>query len=157
MKSFSTCLWFDGQAEEAAKFYVSVFRGAKIVDTLRWGDAGPGPKGSVLTTTFEIKGHQIIAMNGGPNFKFTPAVSLFVTCDDQAEVDEYWQKLSAGGEIMQCGWLTDKFGVTWQIVPDGLMQMHQDKNPKKAAAVMQTMMAMKKLDINVLKRAYEAA
>jgi two-component system sensor histidine kinase QseC len=157
MKKLNTCLWFDGNAEEATKFYVSVFKGAKIVDTLLWGDTGPGPKGSVLTSTIDIGGHEIIAMNGGPNFKLTPAASLFVVCKDQAEVDGYWEKLSAGGEIMQCGWLTDKFGVTWQIVPDGLMEMHKDKNPKKAAAVMQTMMTMKKLDIHALKRAYDAA
>jgi predicted 3-demethylubiquinone-9 3-methyltransferase (glyoxalase superfamily) len=156
MKKLNTCLWFDGNAEEATKFYVSVFKGAKIVDTLLWGDTGPGPKGSVLTSTIDIGGHEIIAMNGGPNFKLTPAASLFVVCKDQAEVDGYWEKLSAGGEIMQCGWLTDKFGVTWQIVPDGLMEMHKDKNPKKAAAVMQTMMTMKKLDIHALKRAYDA-
>lgn len=157
MKKFNTCLWFDGKAEEATKFYASVFKGAKITDTMYYGDAGPGPKGAVLTSTIEIKGHEIIALNGGPNFKFTPAVSLFVICEDQAEVDDYWEKLSAGGEIMQCGWLTDKFGVTWQIVPDGLMEMHKDKNPKKAAAAMQAMMKMKKLDIAEIKRAYEAA
>lgn len=156
MKKFNTCLCFDGNAEDAVKFYASVFKNAKIVDTLRYGDAGPGPKGAVLASTVDIGGHEIIAMNG-PNFKFTPAVSLFVVCKDQAEVDDYWEKLSGGGEIMQCGWLTDKFGVTWQIVPDGLMEMHKDKNPKKAAAVMQTMMQMKKLDIHALKRAYDAA
>jgi predicted 3-demethylubiquinone-9 3-methyltransferase (glyoxalase superfamily) len=156
MKKLNTCLCFTGNAEEAAKFYVSVFKGAKIVDTLRYGDAGPGPKGDVLASTIDIGGHEIVAMNG-PDFKFTPATSLFAVCKDQAEVDDYWEKLSAGGKIMQCGWLTDKFGVTWQIVPNGLMEMHQDKNPKKAAAVMQAMMEMKKLDINALKRAYEAA
>jgi predicted 3-demethylubiquinone-9 3-methyltransferase (glyoxalase superfamily) len=156
MKKLNTCLCFDGKAEEAAKFYASVFKNAKIVDTLRYGDAGPGPKGAVLASTIDIGDHEIIAMNG-PDFKFTPASSLFVVCEDQAEVDSYWEKLSDGGEIMQCGWLTDKFGVTWQIVPDGLMEMHKDKNPKKAAAVMQAMMQMKKLDINELKRAYEAA
>lgn len=156
MKKLNTCLCFDGNAEEATKFYASVFKNAKIVDTLRYGDAGPGPKGSVLTSTVDIGGHEIIALNG-PDFKFTSASSLLVICDDQAEVDAYWEKLSAGGEIMQCGWLTDKFGVTWQIVPDGLLEMHQDKNPKKSAAVMQAMMQMKKLDINALKRAYDAA
>ena len=156
MKKLNTCLCFNGNAEEAAKFYASVFKNAKIVDTLRYGDAGPGPKGAVLASTVDIGGHEIIALNG-PDFKLTPASSLFVVCKNQAEVDDYWNKLSAGGEIMQCGWLTDKFGVTWQIVPDGLMEMHKDKNPKKAAAVMQTMMTMKKLDIHALKRAYEAA
>lgn len=157
MKKLNTCLWFDGNAEEATRFYASVFKGAKIVDTLLWGDVGPGPKGSVLTSTVDIGGHEIIALNGGPNFKLTPASSLLVICDDQAEVDACWDKLSAGGEIMQCGWLTDKFGVTWQIVPDGLLEMHQDKNAKKSNAVMQAMMQMKKLDIAELKRAYEAA
>lgn len=157
MKSFNTSLLFDGKAEEAVKFYASVFKNAKVKDIMYYGASGPGPKGSVLSATVEINGHDIIAINGGPMFKFTPAISLFVLCNDQAEVDAYWDKLSAGGEIMQCGWLTDKFGVTWQIVPDGLMEMHKDKNPKKAAAVMQTMMTMKKLDINALKRAYDAA
>jgi predicted 3-demethylubiquinone-9 3-methyltransferase (glyoxalase superfamily) len=156
MKKVSTCLCFDGKAEQAAKFYASVFKNAKIVDTLRYGDAGPGPKGSVLVSTVDIGSHEIIALNG-PNFKLTPASSLFLVCENQAEVDDYWDKLSAGGEIMQCGWLTDKFGVTWQIVPDGLMEMHKDKNAKKAAAVMQAMMTMKKLDINALKRAYDDA
>lgn len=157
MKKLNTCLWFDGNAEEATKFYATVFKGAKIVDTLRYGDAGPGPKGDVLVSTVDIGGHEIVAINGGPHYKLTPASSLFVVCENQAEVDAYWNKLSAGGQIMQCGWLTDKFGVTWQIVPDGLMEMHKDKNPKKAAAVMQTMMQMKKLDIHALRRAYEAA
>ena len=156
MKKLNTCLCFNGNAEEVTKFYASVFKNAKIVDTLRYGDAGPGPKGEVLVSTVDIGGHEIIALNG-PDFKLSPASSLFVVCENQAEVDDYWEKLSAGGEIMQCGWLTDKFGVTWQIVPDGLMEMHKDKNPKKAAAVMQTMMTMKKLDINALKRAYDAA
>lgn len=156
MKKLNTCLLFDGAAEEATKFYASVFKNAKIVETLRYGDAGPGPKGAVLASTVDIGGHEIVALNG-PNFKFSPASSLFVICEDQAEVDLYWDKLSAGGQIMQCGWLTDKFGVTWQIVPDGLMEMHKDKNPKKAAAVMQAMMQMKKLDIHALRRAYEAA
>jgi predicted 3-demethylubiquinone-9 3-methyltransferase (glyoxalase superfamily) len=157
MKKLNTCLWFDGKAEEATKFYASVFKNARIIDTLYYGDAGPGPKGAVLTVTIDIGGHEIIALNGGPNFKPTPASSLFVVCEDQAEVDRYWDKLAAGGEIMQCGWLTDKFGVTWQIVPDGLLEMHQDRNPKKAAAVMRAMMEMKKLDIHALKRAYDAA
>jgi predicted 3-demethylubiquinone-9 3-methyltransferase (glyoxalase superfamily) len=157
MPKLSTCLWFDGKAEDAVNFYASVFKEAKITDTLRYGDAGPGPKGSVLTVTVEIGDHKIIALNGGPNFKFTPATSIFVVCKDQAEVDSYWDKLSAEGEVMQCGWITDKFGVTWQIVPDGLMEMHMDKNAKKSAAVMQAMMTMKKLDIHALKRAYDAA
>lgn len=157
MKKFSTSLWFEGNAEQAMKFYASVFKDAKIKDTMYYGDAAPERKGTVLSVTMELKGHDIIAINGPAMFKFTPAISLFVTCDDQSEVDAYWNKLSAGGQIMQCGWLTDKFGVTWQIVPDGLMEMHKDKNPKKAAAVMQTMMQMKKLDIHALRRAYEAA
>jgi predicted 3-demethylubiquinone-9 3-methyltransferase (glyoxalase superfamily) len=156
MKKLNTCLLFDGNAEEATKFYASVFKNAKIVDTLRYGDSGPGPKGAVMASTVDIGGHEIVALNG-PSFKFSPASSLFVVCENQDEVDDYWDKLSAGGVIVQCGWLTDKFGVTWQIVPDGLMEMHKDKNPKKAAAVMQAMMQMKKLDINALKRAYDAA
>lgn len=157
MPKLSTCLWFDNEAEEAAKFYAAVFSNAQIIDTMFYTEAGPRPAGSVLSVTVEINGHKIIAINGGPVFKLTPAISLFVTCNDQAEVDAYWDKLAAGGEIMQCGWLTDKFGVTWQIVPAGLQEMVKDKNAKKAAAAMQAMMQMKKLDIGALQRAYEAA
>jgi predicted 3-demethylubiquinone-9 3-methyltransferase (glyoxalase superfamily) len=153
MPKLSTCLWFDGKAEEATRFYASVFKNAKIVDTLRYGDAGPGPKDAVLIVTLDIGGHEIIALNGGPNFKFTPATSIFVVCKDQAEVDEYWEKLSAGGEVMECGWLTDKFGVTWQIVPDGFIDLLMNKNPAKAKRAMEAMMQMTKLDINKLKRA----
>ena len=153
MKKLNTCLCFDGNAEEAAKFYVSVFKGAKIVDKLLWGDTGPGPKGSVLATTVDIGGHEIIAMNG-PNFKFTPAVSLFAVCKDQAEVDDYWDKLSAGGEIMQCGWLTDKFGVTWQIVPRILLELMADPDREKANRVVAAMLQMTKIEIPLLQAAY---
>ena len=156
-QKITPCLWFDFNAEDAVAHYLSIFPMSRIVSTTRYGAAGPGPKGAVMTILFEIEGQQFLALNGGPHFKFTPALSLIVNCEDQAEVDALWEKLAEGGQHQQCGWLTDKFGVTWQIVPDGLMEMHKDKNPKKAAAVMQTMMQMKKLDINALKRAYDAA
>jgi predicted 3-demethylubiquinone-9 3-methyltransferase (glyoxalase superfamily) len=157
MQQISTCLWFDNQAEEAAKFYMSIFKDSKIVSTLRHGDAGPGPKGSVLAMTFELNGQEIIALNGGPHFTLTPAVSLFVKCKTQEEVDHYWDKLLAGGEPSQCGWLTDKFGLCWQIVPTILGEMLQDKDAAKAARVMEAMMKMIKIDIPTLKRAYDGA
>jgi predicted 3-demethylubiquinone-9 3-methyltransferase (glyoxalase superfamily) len=157
MQRISTCLWFDGKAEEAANFYLSIFKDSKVIDTMRWGDTGPGPKGSVLAVTFEINGYEILALNGGPHYSFTPAISLFVKCQTQEEVDHYWDKLLAGGEAMKCGWLTDKFGVSWQIVPTILGEMLQDKDAAKANRVMQAMMQMVKLDIPTLKRAYDEA
>jgi len=159
MSKIASCLWFDGQAEQAAEFYVSVFRAcgqdAAIKDALRCGDAGPWPKGSTLTVTFTLADHEFIALNGGPNYKFSPAISMFVKCADQAEVDAFWERLTNGGEPVQCGWLTDRFGVSWQIVPIALMDMMSDPDPARAARVMAAMMKMVKLDIGVLRKAYE--
>lgn len=155
MQKIVPFLWFDGKAEEAANFYASIFKNSKIGSIMRYGEIGPGPKGSVMSVTFELEGQEFIALNGGPSFKFSPAISFFVKCKTQSEVDEFWEKLSVGGQIQQCGWLTDKYGVSWQIVPTVLGEMLQDKNEKKSARVMQTMMKMKKLEIADLKRAYE--
>src|ERR1700758_2309954 len=128
MPRITPFLWFDTQAEEAARFYVSIFRNSKIVNVARYGEAGPGPKGSVMTVDFELDGQEFIALNGGPHFKFTEAVSFVVNCDTQQEVDEFWEKLSAGGQQIQCGWLKDKYGLSWQIVPTVLGQLMQDKD-----------------------------
>jgi len=155
MQKIAPCLWFDGKAEEAARFYTSIFKNSKIGDVMRYGDAGPGPKGSVLSVTFEIEGQEFMGLNGGPQFKFSPAISFFVKCETQAEVDALWTKLLEGGAPQQCGWLTDKFGVPWQIVPTILGELLQDKDPKKADRVMRAMLGMVKLDIDGLKRAYE--
>jgi predicted 3-demethylubiquinone-9 3-methyltransferase (glyoxalase superfamily) len=154
MKGISTFLWFDGKAEEAVKFYTSVFKSSKVGSVARYGEAGPGPKGTVMTATFELAGHEFIALNGGPQFKFTPAISFVVNCENQQEVDELWEKLSAGGATQQCGWLTDKYGVSWQIVPTVLGRLLQDPNPAKASSVMKAMLQMVKLDIAELERAY---
>ena len=156
MQKISPCLWFDGKAEEAMNFYMSVFKNGKVVNVMRYGDAGPGPKGSVLAVTFELDGQEFIALNGGPQFQFTPAISMFVKCQTQAEVDDYWEKLLAGGgKPMQCGWLTDKYGVSWQIVPTVLGDMLQSKDAAKSQRAMQAMMKMVKLDIAALKKAFE--
>ena len=150
-------LWFDGKAEEAAKFYVSVFRNSKLVKLTRNGEAGPGQKGSVMSAIFRIEGQEFYALNGGPMFSFSPAISFFVDCETQKEVDRLWEKLSAGGKKNRCGWLDDRFGVTWQIVPSVLGNYLQDKDPAKAGRVMKAMMQMDKLDIARLKRAYAGA
>jgi predicted 3-demethylubiquinone-9 3-methyltransferase (glyoxalase superfamily) len=155
MHKITPCLWFDGKAEDAMNFYTSVFINSKVTNVMRYGDAGPGTKGSVLSMTIELEGEEIMALNGPPMFTFTPAISLFVKCQTQEEVDTYWDKLSAGGEPQQCGWLKDKFGVSWQIVPTSLGEMLQDKDAEKSKRVMQAMMKMVKLDIETLKRAYE--
>jgi predicted 3-demethylubiquinone-9 3-methyltransferase (glyoxalase superfamily) len=156
MQKITPFLWYDGKAEEAANFYVSVFKEAKIKETRLWGEAGPGPKGSVLSVTFELFGQEYIAFNGGPQFKFSKAISLFVFCETQAEVDRYWEKLSAdGGQTIQCGWLTDRFGMAWQIVPTVLWEYLRDKDGEKSQRVMRAMMQMTKLEIEGLKRAYE--
>ena len=147
-------LWFDGKAEEAADFYVSIFPGSKILSATRYGDAGPGPKGSVMTVLFELNGQQFIALNGGPQFKFTEAVSFSVDCKTQEEVDAFWQRLSAGGEEGPCGWLKDKYGLSWQIVPTILVEMLSDPDPVKSKRVMEAMMKMKKIEIKTLKQAY---
>lgn len=147
-------LWFDAQAEEAAKHYVSIFKSSKIVKTTRYNEAGPGPKGSVMTVEFRLDGQDLIALNGGPHFKFNEAISLSVDCKDQREIDYYWKKLSAGGEAGPCGWLKDKFGVSWQVNPSILGKLLADRDAKKAARVMRAMLAMKKIVIADLKRAY---
>lgn len=148
-------LMYNDQLEAALNFYVSIFKNSKIVNVSRSGDGGPGPKGTVMSAEFVLEGQTIMAYNGGPHFKFSDGFSLFVSCETQAEVDELWEKLSEGGEQVQCGWLTDKFGVSWQIVPNALGQMLADKDPKKAQAVMQAMLKMIKIDIAALGQAYE--
>jgi predicted 3-demethylubiquinone-9 3-methyltransferase (glyoxalase superfamily) len=155
MQKITPFLWFDGKAEEAANFYASTFRNARVIGLTRYGDAGPGPKGSVMIATFEIDDQKFIALNGGPQFSFTPAISFVVNCETQAEVDEYWEKLSAGGEPNRCGWLSDKYGVSWQIVPTALPRLLGDPDPAKAARVMQAMLQMTKIEIAGLERAYE--
>jgi len=155
MQQISTCLWFDGKAEEAANFYTSIFKDSRIISTLHYGEAGPGPRGSVLTVTFQINGYEIVALNGGPHFTFTPAISLFVKCKSQEEVDYYWDRLLDGGRPEHCGWLYDRFGLCWQIVPTILHEMLQDKDAAKAKRVMEAMLKMIKLDVGALQRAYD--
>jgi predicted 3-demethylubiquinone-9 3-methyltransferase (glyoxalase superfamily) len=155
MQKIVPFLWFDGNAEEAMNFYVSVFKNSKLGTITRYGDAGPAPKGTVMTGTFQIDGQNFYALNGGPQFKFSSAISFFVNCETQQEVDELWEKLSAGGETMQCGWLKDKFGVTWQIIPTILGELMHGKDAKKSQNAMKAMMQMTKLDIAKLKLAYD--
>jgi len=157
MQKITPFLWFDSQAEEAANYYVSVFRNSKIRRTSRYGDAGPGPKGSVMTVEFELDGNEFVALNGGPHYQITPAVSFVVNCKDQADVDYYWDKLTAGGLPVQCGWLTDKFGVSWQVVPTRLSELLVDPDKAKAQRVMSAMMKMIKLDVPTLEQAALAA
>jgi predicted 3-demethylubiquinone-9 3-methyltransferase (glyoxalase superfamily) len=147
-------LWFDDQAEEAATFYVSLFKNSKVNSVARYGDAGPGPKGSAMTVTFELAGQKFIALNGGPLFKFNEAVSFLINCETQQEVDDLWEKLSAGGTESQCGWVKDKYGLSWQVVPTALGEMLQDEDPKKSQRVMQAMLQMGKIEIAKLKQAY---
>jgi predicted 3-demethylubiquinone-9 3-methyltransferase (glyoxalase superfamily) len=155
MQKINPFLWFDGKAEEAANFYVSVFKESKLVNVARYGDAGPGPKGTAMSATFELVGQRFIALNGGPQFKFSEAISFLINCETQQEVDELWEKLSAGGEKSRCGWLKDKYGLSWQIIPTVLGGMLQDKDPKKSQRVMQAMLQMTKIDIARLKQAYD--
>jgi len=147
-------LWFDDKAEEAANFYVSIFKNSKIGSIARYGDAGPGPKGSVMTVSFELEGQQFIALNGGPLYTFSPAISFFVDCKTQQEVDELWDKLTAGGGEVECGWLRDKYGLSWQIIPTALLELMQDKDPVKSQRVFKAMLQMTKIDIEGLQRAY---
>jgi predicted 3-demethylubiquinone-9 3-methyltransferase (glyoxalase superfamily) len=154
MKKITPFLWFNGQAEEAMKFYCSVFKKSKKGKVTRWGAGSPAPKGSVMSASFTLEGQDFIAFNGGPHFSFTPAISIFVDCKDQKEVDRLWSKLSAGGQEMPCGWLSDKFGLTWQIIPSILGKVINDKNPKKAERAMKAMMQMKKIDIKALQAAH---
>jgi len=155
MSKITPFLWFDDKAEEAMNFYVSIFKNSKAGSVTRYGDAGPGPKGSVMSVTFELDGQEFFALNGGPHFTFSPAVSFFINCETQQEVDELWEKLSAGGEKQRCGWLKDKYGLSWQIVPAVLTELLHDKNPAKSKHVMEAMMQMEKLDIEKLRRAAE--
>jgi predicted 3-demethylubiquinone-9 3-methyltransferase (glyoxalase superfamily) len=153
MGKITPFLWFDGNAEEAVNFYTSVFRNAKVTSLTRYGDAGPGPKGSVMTATFQLDGLEFTALNGGPQFQFSPATSFVIHCKDQEEVDHYWSKLSEGGKPNQCGWLDDKFGVTWQVVPDALIRLLQDEDPARSRRAMQAMMQMTRIDIATLEKA----
>ncbi len=158
-QKITTFLWFDGQAEEAAKYYVSIFNNSRIVGTTRYDEeaskAAGRPKGSIMTVEFELDGQGFMALNGGPHFKFTEAISLFVHCENQKEVDYFWEKLSAGGAEVECGWLKDRYGLSWQVVPDVLMEMLQSKDPEKSRRAMAAMLKMKMLDIAALKQAYE--
>lgn len=153
MQSITPFLWFNDQAEAAMNFYVSVFRNSRILGVRRYGEAGPGPKGSVMTASFVLDGQEFMALNGGPHYSFTPATSFFIRCETQDEVDHFWSKLGDGGQPMPCGWVTDRFGVTWQVVPTILEQLLEDKDPARAGRVMQAMLTMSKLDIAALKRA----
>ena len=155
MKKITPFLWFDGNAEEAAKYYVSIFKNSKLGHISRFGDGAPAPPGSVMSVSFELDGQEFVALNGGPQFTFSPAVSFFVNCETQEEVDHFWEKLSAGGEIMHCGWLKDKYGLTWQIVPSTLGAMLQDKDREKSKRVMQAMLQMVKLDMQKLQQVYD--
>jgi predicted 3-demethylubiquinone-9 3-methyltransferase (glyoxalase superfamily) len=155
MQKITPFLWFDGKAEEAANFYTSIFADSKIVSISRYGEGTPAPKGTVMTVKFLIEGQEFVALNGGPHYTFSPAISFVVNCKTQGEVDEFWEKLSAGGEQIQCGWLKDKFGVSWQIVPTALVEMLNDPDPLKAQRVMTAMLQMKKIDIGLLKQAYK--
>jgi predicted 3-demethylubiquinone-9 3-methyltransferase (glyoxalase superfamily) len=148
-------LWFDGNAEEAMNLYVSVFKNSKILNVRRYGEGGPGPKGSVMTASFVLEGQEFMALNGGPQFKFTEAISLFVNLETQAEVDALWEKLSKGGEESRCGWLKDKYGLSWQIIPSALGKLLGDPDPLKAGRVMQAMLQMGKIDISRLQKAYD--
>ena len=155
MNKITPFLWFDTQAEEAAKLYASIFKNSKVGKISRYGDAGPGPAGSVMTVEFELDGQRFIALNAGPQFKFTEAISFSIDCKDQHEVDYYWTKLSAGGVEGPCGWLKDKYGLSWQVNPSILGKMLGDKNAKKAKAAMQAMLRMKKIEINGLQEAFD--
>jgi predicted 3-demethylubiquinone-9 3-methyltransferase (glyoxalase superfamily) len=150
-------LWFDDNAEEAMNFYVATFKNSKILSVTRYGDAGPGPKGTVMAATFQLEGQEFYALNGGPQYKFTPAISLFVNCETQQEVDALWNKLLDGGREDQCGWLTDRFGLSWQIIPTILGKLLGDKDPRKSSSVMSAMLQMRKIDVKQLQQAYDQA
>jgi predicted 3-demethylubiquinone-9 3-methyltransferase (glyoxalase superfamily) len=152
-QKITTFLWFDADAEEAARFYTSVFRNSRIVDVVRYGDAGPGPKGSAMTVKFELEGQEFLALNGGPQFKFTEAISLLVRCETQKEVDELWSRLTDGGQESRCGWLKDRFGLSWQIIPTRLTELLGDPDPQKAKRAMEAMLTMGKIEIPRLEEA----
>jgi predicted 3-demethylubiquinone-9 3-methyltransferase (glyoxalase superfamily) len=155
MQKITPFLWFNNQAEEAANFYVSIFKNSKILSISRYGEAGPGPKGNAMTAAFQLDGEEFIALNGGPQFKFTEAISFVVNCETQQEVDEFWEKLSMDGEESRCGWLKDKYGLSWQIVPTILGKLMTDPDPQKSKRVIEAMLKMKKIVIDDLKRAHE--
>lgn len=155
MRKIIPCLWFDDEAEEAVNFYTSLFKDSKIISISRYGEGGPKPAGTPLTIIFQMNGQEYMVLNGGPEFKFTEAISLFVDCESQQEVDEYWSKLTAdGGEESQCGWLKDKYGLSWQIVPNALGGLLSDPDPEKSQRVFNALMQMKKIDLATLERAY---
>ncbi|MBE9461729.1 VOC family protein [Dyadobacter subterraneus] len=157
MQKITPFLWYDNQLEEAMNLYISIFDNAKILTVTRYPEGAPGPAGQVMTATFELEGQTFYALNGGPAFNFTEAISFFVDCKTQEEIDDKWERLSEGGSKSQCGWLKDKFGVSWQIVPSLLSELLSDKNPAKAQSVMQAMLKMSKLDIAILQEAYDKA
>ena len=154
MKKITPYLWFNNEAEEAAALYTSLFKGSRIVSVQRYGDAGPGPKGTAMVVVFELLGQEFIALNGGPEYKFTEAFSLYVSCKTQAEVDELWERLtSGGGEPGRCGWLKDKYGLSWQIIPTALVELLSDPDPVKSQRAMKAMLQMSKIEIEGLRRA----
>lgn len=154
MQRIKPFLWFDNNAEEAINLYVSIFKNSKVLTVTRYGEAGPGPAGTVMTAEFELDGQRFVGLNGGPQFKFNQAISLFVNCETQEEVDYYWEKLSEGGEKSHCGWLKDKFGLWWQVIPNALFELIGDKEPEKAKRVMEAMLQMDKIEIEPLARAH---
>jgi predicted 3-demethylubiquinone-9 3-methyltransferase (glyoxalase superfamily) len=153
MDEITPCLWFDTEGEEAARFYTSVFPNSRILEVVRYGAAGPGPEGTVMTVSFELEGQKFVALNGGPEFTFSEAISFQVGCRTQEEVDAFWSKLSEGGEQGPCGWLKDRYGVSWQIVPTVLAELLSDPDPQRSQRVMRAMLQMKKLEIDALERA----
>jgi predicted 3-demethylubiquinone-9 3-methyltransferase (glyoxalase superfamily) len=155
MPRITPFLWFDGKAEEAMNFYVAIFKNSRVVRVTRCGDAGPGPKGTVMSATFQLDGQEFFALNGGPQFSFSPAISFFVNCETQQEVDDLWEKLSEGGTKERCGWLKDKYGLSWQIIPSALGKMLHDKDAGNSKKVWEAMLQMDKIDIKTLKQAYE--
>ena len=157
MQKITPCLWFDTQAEEAAKYYTSIFENSRITEVSYFGDAGPRPAGTVMTVDFELHGQGFVALNGGPDFTFNEAISMQVSCDSQEEVDEYWSRLTDGGEEGPCGWLKDRYGVSWQIVPKRLVELLKDPDPERSQRVMQAMLQMKKIEVSVLEQAAAGA
>jgi predicted 3-demethylubiquinone-9 3-methyltransferase (glyoxalase superfamily) len=157
MQKITTFLTFEDRAEEAVEFYTSVFDDSKVLSATRYGDSGPGPKGSLMSATFELHGQQFMALNGGPSFSFAQGISLYVDCETQDEVDEFWEKLSEGGEKGPCGWLTDRFGVSWQVIPRALPELLSDPDPEKSKRVMDAMLKMSKIEIDELRKAYESS
>lgn len=155
MQKITPFLWFDNNAEEAANFYVSIFKNSKVLSVSRYGDAGPGPKGTVMVAEFQIEGQEFVALNGGPRFKFDEAISFVINCETQDEVDYFWERLSEGGKKSRCGWLQDKFGLWWQVVPTVLNKLMSDSDPEKVKRVTEAMLQMDRIDIEPLQRAYE--